>query len=113
MAGAMLKIDIRRGKILEKLKREGTVSVSKLAAELSATPVTIRNDLDALEKDGYLAMQAVFVIITLMSWRRLLKKRKRMVNSLVGLGKSSWRNSLITAKLMNATLCHLASHGHC
>lgn len=54
MAGTMLKIDIRRGKILEKLKREGTVSVSKLAAELGATPVTIRNDLDALEKDGYL-----------------------------------------------------------
>ena len=50
----MLKIDIRRGKILERLRREGVVSVSNLAAELGATPVTIRNDLDALEKDGYL-----------------------------------------------------------
>jgi DeoR/GlpR family transcriptional regulator of sugar metabolism len=50
----MLKIDIRRGKILQKLKDEGTVSVTKLASELGATAVTIRSDLDALEKDGYL-----------------------------------------------------------
>lgn len=52
--GTVLKIDIRRGKILEKLKREGTVSVSQLAEELGATPVTIRSDLDALESEGYL-----------------------------------------------------------
>lgn len=49
-----MKIDIRRGKILERLKRDGAVSVAQLAAELGATPVTIRSDLDALEKDGYL-----------------------------------------------------------
>ncbi len=54
MAGNMLKIDIRRGKILEKLKRDGAVSVSQLSTELGATPVTIRSDLDALGKDGYL-----------------------------------------------------------
>jgi len=54
MAGTMLKIDIRRGKILERLKRDGAVSVAHLAVELGATPVTIRSDLDALEKDGYL-----------------------------------------------------------
>ena len=52
--GTMLKIDIRRGKILEKLKQEGAVSVSSLAAELGATTVTIRSDLDALEAEGYL-----------------------------------------------------------
>lgn len=50
----MLKIDIRRGKILEKLKQKGTVSVTQLASELGATPVTIRSDLDALEEEGYL-----------------------------------------------------------
>jgi ATP-dependent DNA helicase RecQ len=50
----MLKIDIRRSKILERLKREGTVSVSQLASELGTTPVTIRSDLDALEAEGYL-----------------------------------------------------------
>ena len=50
----MLKIDIRRGRILEKLKQDGTVSVSQLASELGATPVTIRSDLAALEQEGYL-----------------------------------------------------------
>lgn len=50
----VLKIDMRRSRILEKLKREGTVSVSQLAGELGATPVTIRSDLAALEADGYL-----------------------------------------------------------
>ena len=54
MAGTMLKIDIRRNKILERLKRDGAVSVTQLASELGATPVTIRSDLDALEKDGTL-----------------------------------------------------------
>ena len=52
--GSVLKIDIRRGKILEKIKRDGTVSVAQLAEELGATPVTIRSDLDALEAEGYL-----------------------------------------------------------
>ena len=51
---SMLKIDIRRAKILEKLKQQGTVSVAQLALELGATPVTIRSDLDALEAEGSL-----------------------------------------------------------
>ena len=54
MAESKLKIDVRRSKILEQLKAEGKVSVSRLAVDLSATPVTIRNDLTALERDGYL-----------------------------------------------------------
>jgi len=54
MAGNLLKIDIRRGKIMDRLKRDGAVSVAQLATELGATPVTIRSDLDALEKDGCL-----------------------------------------------------------
>lgn len=54
MAESKLKIDVRRSKILEQLKLQGKVSVSQLAASLSATPVTIRNDLTALEQDGYL-----------------------------------------------------------
>ena len=51
---SMLKIDIRRAGILEKLKQQGTVSVAQLAQELGATPVTIRSDLDALEAEGSL-----------------------------------------------------------
>lgn len=54
MADRKLKIDIRRGKILEHLQQSGKVLVSELSEELSATPVTIRSDLDALQRDGYL-----------------------------------------------------------
>ena len=54
MAESKLKIDVRRSKILEQLRAEGKVSVSRLAADLGATPVTIRNDLTALEQEGYL-----------------------------------------------------------
>lgn len=54
MADSKLKIDIRRNKILEQLRAQGKVSVSQLSASLGATPVTIRNDLAALERDGYL-----------------------------------------------------------
>jgi len=54
MSDNKLKIDIRRAKILELLRKEGQVQVSGLSQELSATVVTIRNDLDALEQDGYL-----------------------------------------------------------
>lgn len=54
MADRKLKIDIRRGKILERLHREGKVSVAELSESLGATAVTIRSDLTALERDGYL-----------------------------------------------------------
>lgn len=54
MAAGKLKIDIRRNRILEILRRDGRVLVSQLSEELNATPVTIRNDLDALGRDGYL-----------------------------------------------------------
>ena len=63
MAESKLKIDMRRSRILEQLKADGKVSVSQLAADLGATPVTIRNDLTALEQDGYLVrMQGGAVI---------------------------------------------------
>ena len=54
MADSKLKIDIRRDRILEQLRQKGKVLVSELSRELGATPVTIRKDLDALERDGYL-----------------------------------------------------------
>lgn len=54
MADSKLKIDIRRDRILELLRQSGKVQVSELSKELGATPVTIRNDLDSLERDGYL-----------------------------------------------------------
>ena len=54
MAGSKLKIDIRRNRILQQLRAEGKVSVTELSNLLAATPVTIRSDLNALERDGYL-----------------------------------------------------------
>lgn len=54
MADSKLKLDIRRNKILEQLRADGKVSVSQLSTMLGATPVTIRTDLAALERDGYL-----------------------------------------------------------
>ena len=49
-----LKIDVRRKRILDILSRDGQVRVADLAAELGATPVTIRSDLRSLEDDSYL-----------------------------------------------------------
>jgi DeoR/GlpR family transcriptional regulator of sugar metabolism len=49
-----LKIDQRRKRIINMLSRDGQVWVSKLSDELGATPVTIRNDLSALEEEGHL-----------------------------------------------------------
>lgn len=54
MTGSKLKIDIRRAKILEQLRNEGSVSVSRLSQSLGATTVTIRSDLSAMEQDGLL-----------------------------------------------------------
>lgn len=54
MTGGKLKIDIRRKRILEQLRLEGKVSVAELGELLKVTPVTIRNDLAALEQEGQL-----------------------------------------------------------
>jgi DeoR family transcriptional regulator, aga operon transcriptional repressor len=42
----------RRRLILQKLQRDGRVLVAALARELSISPVTVRNDLNALAKEG-------------------------------------------------------------
>ena len=54
MAESKLKIDVRRNAILDYLRAEGKLSVARLSAQLQVTPVTLRNDLAALEQDGYL-----------------------------------------------------------
>ncbi len=53
MAKDELKIDSRRRSILEFLRRDGEVRVAELGKLLHATPVTLRNDLAILERDGY------------------------------------------------------------
>ncbi len=54
MSEGKLKIDIRRDAIIDLLRRDGKVYVADLAKALDVTAVTVRNDLAALEKDGYL-----------------------------------------------------------
>ncbi len=54
MAERNQKIELRRSQILQTLRREGMVSVSRLSSDLGATAVTIRSDLAALEQEGYL-----------------------------------------------------------
>ena len=49
-----LKLDSRRQKILERLRRDGRVNVAELSDELNTSAVTIRNDLDSLEQSGFL-----------------------------------------------------------
>lgn len=49
-----LKIDIRRNKILDILRKDGQVRTSVLSKILDTSAVTIRSDLAALEQAGYL-----------------------------------------------------------
>lgn len=54
MAGSKFKVRKRRNEILRKLREEGKVSVAQLSRNLDITPVTVRSDLTALEREGYL-----------------------------------------------------------
>ena len=47
-------MNTRRTKIMELLSKDGEVYVQELAKDLSVTTMTIRRDLDALERDGSL-----------------------------------------------------------
>ena len=53
-SGVPGKQQLRLNAILEKLRHSGTVTVEFLSAELGASMVTIRRDLDLLERDGLL-----------------------------------------------------------
>lgn len=63
MAGD-LKIDKRRSKILEMLNKDGVVRIKDLSEQLSASAVTIRADLDSLEKDGFLERTTGGAVLT-------------------------------------------------
>ncbi len=76
MAGE-LKIDVRRKKSLEILRRDGQVRVSQLSEALGATVVTIRSDLDALEQDGYLERTQGGAIQTMKNYYNLEFQRRK------------------------------------
>lgn len=79
MAGD-LKIDARRRRILEILNRDGSVKVSQLSETLGATPVTIRADLTALEKDEYLERTTGGAILTSKNVFKVDSMRRMQVN---------------------------------
>ncbi len=64
MAESKLKIDVRRNAILDLLRVEGKASIAKLGETLGVTPVTIRNDLDALEREGYLVRTRGWAVLS-------------------------------------------------
>lgn len=76
MAGE-LKIDSRRKKILETLRRDGQVRVAQLSEALGASVVTIRSDLDALEQDGYLERTSGGGIQTMKNYYNLEFQRRK------------------------------------
>jgi len=80
MPGAGLKIDVRRNRILEILARDGQVRVAQLSELLGATVVTIRNDLDELEKSGYLQRTPGGAVQTAKNYSKLLFLRRSQEN---------------------------------
>lgn len=80
MTNSGQKIDARRKKILEFLSRDGQVRVADLSEVLSATMVTIRSDLDALARDGYLERTQGGAIQTVKNYYNLDFLRHRQEN---------------------------------
>jgi len=76
MAGE-LKIDARRNKILEILRRDGRVRVSQLSEQLGATMVTIRSDLTALEQEGYLERTQGGAVQTMKNYYNMDFQRRK------------------------------------
>jgi DeoR/GlpR family transcriptional regulator of sugar metabolism len=75
-----LKIDERRKKILEILRRDGQVRVSELSKLLGTTLVTIRSDLDILEQDGFLERTQGGAIQTVKNFYNLDFQRRKHEN---------------------------------
>lgn len=47
-------VEARRARLLAALKRDGAIRISTIADELGVTPVTVRRDIDQLEREGLL-----------------------------------------------------------
>lgn len=83
MASEKLKIDARRRKILEILNRDGQIRVTDLSRELAATPVTIRSDLSALERDGYLERVSGGAVQTVKNYYNMEFQQRKQAGSAV------------------------------
>ncbi|MCI9679777.1 MAG: DeoR/GlpR transcriptional regulator [Lachnospiraceae bacterium] len=76
-----LKIDFRRQRILELLAQEGQVKVIQLSELFHTTPVTIRSDLAALEKDGYLKRVTGGAVQTVRNFYTMDAQQRKNYNS--------------------------------
>ena len=54
----MGRAEERTNYILDRLAREGEVSVAQLASDLGVSPVTVRASLKSLDEQGYLVRTA-------------------------------------------------------
>ncbi len=80
MTNSQLKIDARRKAILDTLRQNGQVRISELSQSLGATVVTIRSDLAALERDGYLERTFGGAILTVRNYYSMDLNRRRQTN---------------------------------
>ena len=80
MAGE-LKIDARRNSILEILRRDGQVRVPTLSEALGVTQVTIRSDLDALAREGYLERTQGGAIQTMKNYYNMEFQRRKQTHA--------------------------------
>ncbi len=75
-----LKIDERRRKILEILRRDGQVKVSELSSFFDVSAVTIRSDLDILGQDGFLERTQGGAIQTVKNFYNFEFQRRKQEN---------------------------------
>lgn len=116
MTDSTLKIDIRRDKILSLVRAQKKVYVGELSRTLGVTPVTIRNDLAALESDGYIERINGGAILVEQEFRFQTGKRATIENykakeaiaqaiaDMIGDGDTVFINSGTTTEIVAAAL---------
>jgi len=113
MHTAALKIDTRRKKILDRLVKDSSVSAAALSRELGVSVVTIRNDLDALERSSCLTRVQGGAVLKKSSARPLVSCETEKlliadaVSRIVKDGDTLFLNSgTTTEKIAEALLSH-------
>lgn len=89
MSSEGLRIDLRRGRILDILTRDGKVRVSELSELLEVSEVTIRNDLSELERSGQLERTPGGAVQTMKNYYNMDYQQRK--------GKNATHKQLIAA----------------
>jgi len=77
-----LKLDVRRRKILDLLRRNGTGRIPSLSETLGSSAVTIRNDLSELEKEGFLERIPGGAVQTMKNYYNMDFQQRKVTHSL-------------------------------